>query len=87
MKAVLEFGVRGGAHTDNLIIPSAKLAAKLAVNLIYVLSSEQCSEWCYIPRRNHPRILWSNSSHFVCVSLLDGIERGPASPSIWRTNT
>ena len=38
MKVVLEFGVRGGPFAESIILPSRKLGAKMASNLVRVLS-------------------------------------------------
>jgi hypothetical protein len=88
MKAVLEFGVRGGFHVENLVIPSAKLAAKLAVGIISTLDEPEMSYSkaiaYYTVSRKSPRISWTSSEHFVSVTLLDGVDRGPASTTLWK---
>lgn len=38
MKVVLEFGVRGGPFAESIILPSQKLGAEMASNLVRVLS-------------------------------------------------
>jgi hypothetical protein len=88
MKTVLEFGARGGAHTDNLIFPNAKLALLTAARLVMVLTNDPHSPGALskawkLDRRN-PRATWSNTTHFVAVSLLDGVMRGPAAAGLWR---
>lgn len=83
MKAVLEFGIRGGYHTDNLVIPSAKLAASLAKAIAQALMDEECTT-CFLVARTQPRISLTSSKHFVSVTLLDGVARGPASTDLWR---
>ena len=85
MKAVLEFGVRGGYHTDNVILPNAKLAQQIALNIArsyggpdtLTLSDFRVGVKC-------SRASWSSSTHFVSVSALDGVMRGPASSTLWK---
>lgn len=87
-KYVIEFGVRGGAHVDNIILPSQALARKLAASLVMVFSDSPGSpssnerEWRMAD--NCPRLSWTSSTHFVSVSKLDGVARGPASPQLWK---
>lgn len=88
MKHVIEFGVRGGAHTS-ITLPSGKLAASMASSIVGVLLNDhgapdaKLSEWKLA--HNCPRRSWTSSTHFVSVSKLDGVMRGPASPSLWST--
>jgi hypothetical protein len=83
MKAVLEFGIRGGRHVDNIVLPSAKLAARIAHNVARVLMDDEISTDFRVSRRS-PRISLTSSAHFVSVSLLDGSDRGPAAATLWR---
>lgn len=91
MRYVIEFGVRGGAHTENLIMPSRKLAEELARKLVLVFTNDPHhpaaapAEW-RAPRAC-PRMTWQSSTHYVSVSKLDGVMRGPASGQLWRTPT
>lgn len=92
MKYILEFGNRGGIYTDNIVIPSRKLAAKLASDMVEVFRNNATSEgvadgthdWRKIGA-SMPRVTWQSSSHFVSLSVLDGVARGPAAATLWRT--
>lgn len=83
MKVVLEFGVRGGAHVDNIVLPSAKLGAQLASNIARVLMGAECTTDFHVRRRS-PRVSLTSSEHFVSVSALDGHARGPAAATLWK---
>lgn len=89
MKYVLEFGVRGGAHSDNTILSTQALAQELAGRMVMVLTN----------RADHPaaapeawqffqgagRITWKSPTHFVSISKLDGKDRGGAASSyLWK---
>lgn len=88
MRYVLEFGVRGGAYTENVIIPTRKLAEELAAKLVLTYTNDprhpaaSRAEW-RMPRAC-PRQTWTSSTHFVAISRLDGVPRGPASSGLWR---
>lgn len=88
MKAVIEVGVRGGAHTDNVILPSARIAVTLASRLVMVLTNDPmhpaASPGAWKINKRHPRDKWQSATHFVSISLLDGVERGPAAAALWR---
>ena len=90
MKYILEFGNRGGAHVDNVEIPSLKLAQKLARCLVMTFTND-ChatgatqKDWEF--PRGVVRAVWKDANHFVAVSKLDGIPRGPAANNAWRKN-
>jgi hypothetical protein len=91
MKYVIEFGVRGGAHTDSLIVPTRKLAERLARNLVMVFKNDphadgaRACDWQLTPECEGQT--WQSSTHFVSVSKLDGVMRGPASAALWRKPT
>lgn len=91
MKYVLEFGVRGGAHTENLIVPTQKLAQEMARKLVLTFSNDPhhpaaaLTEWQF--PRSCPRMTWQSPTHYVSVSKLDGVMRGPASATLWRPET
>jgi hypothetical protein len=77
MKAIVEFGVRGGKHTKH-VCPNAKQAANLAASMAFVFG-ETCGasrESYFDVSRSSPRVSWQSSTHFVSVSLLDGVPRG-----------
>ena len=88
MKYVLEFGVRGGAHTENLIVPTRKLAQELARKLVLVFTNDPHNlaaapiAWSMPPACT--RETWQSSTHYISVSKLDGVMRGPASSTLWR---
>jgi len=82
MKAVLEFGIRGGRHVDNLVLPSAALAARAASSVAHVLMGEVTTD--FTVSRRSPRVALVDSKHFVAVTLLDGVDRGPAATKAWR---
>ena len=88
MQYVVEFGVRGGAHTENLIVPTRKLAQELARKLVLVFTNDPHhpaaapNEWRMPP--SCVRESWISPTHYVCVSKLDGVARGPASATLWR---
>jgi len=85
-KVVLEFGIRGGYHIDNAVIPSAQLAGKLAAGLINTFSGDdsQISSADWVVSRKMPRKSWTSNTHFVSVTRLDGVARGSASASLWK---
>lgn len=86
MKAVLEFGVRGGAHVDSIVIPTTKLAAVLASSIASVLDIEPegTRETDFTVSRLRPRVSLTDNNHFVSVTALDRVLRGPASSNLWR---
>lgn len=86
MKYVVEFGVRGGAHTDNLVVPTQKLAKELAHSLVMVFLNDPCTQEFrdFAKGRKVHRAGWTSSTHFVSISALDGVSRGPASTELWK---
>ncbi len=86
MKYVIEFGVRGGAHVDNLVVPTQKLAKQLANSLVMVFSNDPSNDdlWAFAKGREIRRASWTSSKHFVSVSPLDGVMRGSASTFLWQ---
>lgn len=85
-KTVIEFGIRGGASTDNIVLPNIKTAQQMAANLVFVFSRDatfsRLAEWKL--RADKPRISWQSSTHYVSISILDGVMRGPASATLWK---
>lgn len=81
MKYVLEFGCRRGAYTDNLIIPTKKLAVELASNLVRVFGGQPYG--IDMPLGSS-RFVWGSEKHFVALTTLDGVDRGPASAELWK---
>lgn len=88
MKFVLEFGNRGGMHVDNIVLPSLELAQKLARCLVMTFANDPHAngatngDWHF--GRGIVRAVWKDANHFVAVSKLDGIPRGPAANNAWR---
>lgn len=87
MKCVVEFGVRGGAHTDNLVVPSMKIAEQMAASLVRVFTNDAMHpaadprKWFLL--KHEPRRTWHSSTHFIAISKLDGVPRGPAANGLW----
>lgn len=88
MKYVLEFGVRGGTHHENVILPTRKLAEEMARRLVAVFANDAYAtgsgprDWLFA--KGCYRMTWKSPTHFVAVSKLDGVPRGPASAGLWR---
>ena len=88
MKYVLEFGVKSGFHVENVILPSLKLGMQLASGMVCTFANDSfsCTPQQWIPQ--HPvsvkRMQWESATHFVALSKLDGVDRGPASAVLWR---
>lgn len=74
MKYVLEFGRVGGAHTDNIVIPTRKLAERLARAIAGSFANDATLAsgrgWTFDKRT--VRMTWANHEFFVAVSKLDG---------------
>lgn len=92
MPYVLEFGVKGGAHTDNIVVPSLKLAVKMACALVHVFSNDgshpsaKPENWWIGSRQSGKRTnreSWENQTHFVALSRLGECE-GSASAHLWK---
>ena len=88
MKTVIEFGVKGGAYTENQVFPTIESGIRMACALVSVLKNDPLSPSAspenWRVRRDQPRICWENSTHFVALSILDGVARGPASAKLWK---
>lgn len=87
MRYIVEFGVRGGHLTENVQMPSARKAARLCSAVSNLLVPGQIippALW-YIPR-GAVRAYWVTRTHFIAVSVLDGVPRGPASALLWPLN-
>ena len=87
MKYVIEFGVRGGPYTESMVLPTRALAEELARTLVAVFCNDANAEGAYMKHWTlalcHTRKTWQNRTHFVAVSKLDGVRRGPASAALW----
>lgn len=88
MQYVVEFGVRGGAHTDTLVVPTRKLAEELARKLVLAFTNDPhhpaAAPMSWRAPNACPRQSWQSATHYICVSKLDGVARGPASAILWR---
>lgn len=88
MKYVLEFGVRGGAHVDNIIVPSRRLAEQMARSLVMVFTNDPHASGAtgrdWLISKRGARMTWQSATHFVAISKLDGAPRGSASAGLWR---
>jgi hypothetical protein len=89
MKCVLEFGKVRGALCENVVVPTGTLGASLAANLVHVFGAAATSRTSALPTswklsRHVPRRSWTDGTHFVALSALDGIPRGPAAASLWK---
>lgn len=100
MKYVLEFGILGGHHCGEIVIPTKQLAMRLASGISHVFDGEHTRKDSVLIENptaisasrakfwdmasNCPRLSWSDSCHFVSLSRLDGVDRGPASANLWR---
>ena len=92
MHYVLEFGIRGGAHTDNVIVPTLKLGVRLACSLVHVFTNDPChpagrpENW-WIGSKAHGRRTdresWQSATHFVALSKL-GRTDGSAASKLWK---
>jgi hypothetical protein len=89
MAFILEFGLKGGAHVDNVVVPTAKLADKLARNLVHVFSNkhlDKCEMWAITNekhRRTH-REWWESDTHFVALTRVgNNSTEGSASSKLW----
>jgi hypothetical protein len=91
MKYVIEFGVMGGEHVDNLVITSLSTASKLASSLVRVFENTKdlisCNQNEWKLSKNCPRMSWTSPTHFVSLSKLDGVSRGPTSSKLWKLNS
>jgi hypothetical protein len=88
MKYCLEFGVRGGAHTENVVVPTRELAEKMARALVAVFENDPHAngatsrDWLF--DRYTRRFTWTSPTHFIAATKLDGYLSGPASNDLWR---
>ena len=88
MKYVIEFGVRGGAHTENYVVNTCAGAEKLAASMVMVFCNSleahgaKIEDWAF--SRHCKRKTWASETHFVAVSKLDGVMRGPAASILWK---
>lgn len=86
-KYVLEFGKRGRAHTDNIVFSTELAARQVAANFVRCVGGiydrgANSHDW-YMTKGIY-RKSWQGPEHFVAISLLDGVMRGPAATKLWR---
>ena len=89
MKTIVEYGVRGGTCAETTL-PSIKQGQELAANLTWVLSNGKapyihCTHGgatYWRVTKSDPRAIWQSETHYVALSLLDGVPRGPAAPAL-----
>lgn len=88
MKYVIEFGIRGGAHVDNIIVPTLALAIKLANSTQFILSAgntdHSADKDYWKVGKSVPRKSWNSATHYVSLSCLDDVARGSASSVLWK---
>ncbi|WP_146123000.1 hypothetical protein [Burkholderia multivorans] len=78
MKAIVEFGVRGDRHSKT-VFPTAKAASEFAYKIAFVFGRDPSRDNdlnAFKVGRGSPRCSWQSSTHFVSVSILDGVPRG-----------
>ena len=89
MKIIIEFGVKGGSHTDNIILPSTKVAAQTIAAIVNAFENDSCAtlptSWSF--GRNRGRLEWESETHFAAMTKMDGRLRGAASAHLWRKGT
>src|SRR5688572_25246530 len=76
MKTCLEFGVRGGQLEESIVLPSIKLGMRLAASIMRTYKNESVSPTYFALNKHDVRITWQSDTHFVSLSMLDGIPRG-----------
>lgn len=91
MECVVEFGLRGGPHTEAVVMATIADAEHLAAALVAVFENGyECpgtiaSDWRIT--KGVARLSWQSPTHFVGVSRLDGVPRGPLSAQLWSTHS
>lgn len=86
-KYVVEFGARGGAHTDNIVLSTELSARKVVANFVRCVGKRNgkgFSEYDWHMLNSIYRKSWQNETHFAAISLLDGVMRGAASARLWQ---
>ena len=86
MKYVLEFGRVGGAHVDNVVVPTLHLAEQLARAIAgsYANDATLAGGRAWTFGKYTVRKTWTDHQFFVAVSKLDGVPRGPAAALLWK---
>lgn len=84
---VVEFGRRGGAHTDNIVVTSEIAARKIAANFVRAVDSlaeKGSAQHDWFMLKGVFRKSWQGVSYFAAISLLDGVDRGSAAEKLWK---
>ena len=73
----------GISSSPGIIFPSGRQAARAAAQIAFVLfrrnNGSMPGDWsALVPSPDRPRVTWwaNDRSAWVCVSLLDGVDRG-----------
>lgn len=86
-KYVVEFGRRGGCHTDNMVVTSEMTARRVVANFVRAvdpLAHNGCAQSDWFMLKGVFRKSWQNVSYFAAISLLDGVDRGSAAEKLWK---
>jgi hypothetical protein len=91
MKAFIEFGNRGGIHSG-MIKMSQQEAAKMAATLVSIFTNSHDAPMIYQHHWSFKgvstrRLTWQSPTHFVAVTLDDGVLEGAAASELWRMPT
>lgn len=87
-KCIVEFGRRGGNYTSGMKLITLKQGRELASTLVHVLRTKHDETNADFDHNweitaDCPRQVWVSPTHFVALSILDGVARGPASARYW----
>lgn len=77
MKAIVEFAI--GNKVDFIVFPSVKKAKEASFALMHVLSipySENKDKLSGFGARKNHRLAMHSGERWICISLLDGVNRG-----------
>ena len=88
MKYIVEFGKKRAFHaSETITLNNMKEAAKLASSLVLVLTQDntiaRTVQATWYLSRYESRTTWDNATHYVALSKLDDVDRGPASAILW----
>jgi hypothetical protein len=98
-KYCVEFGKRGGYHTDAIVMNTERQARLIAANFVRCsidygakggYGVEGANDYDWYMTTGVYRKSWQSATHFVAVTLLgdvfDDMMRGPASQHLWKLN-
>ena len=86
-KYVVEFGNRGGSYSENIVLSTELAARQVAANFVRSVGGihdKGASTYDWFMLKGIYRKSWQGPEHFVAISLLDGVMRGPAATKLWR---